>query len=129
MHSTNRTILCLYILAGLLVPILHGHAATDAQTPSRWEKTIREFETWDAKNSFPANAVLFVGSSSIRSWPTQNSFPNLPVINRGFGGSQISDVNQFTIRIVIKYAPCLIVFYAGDNDIAKGKTPQQVLKD
>jgi hypothetical protein len=51
------------------------------------------------------------------------------VINRGFGGSQISDVNQFAKRIVLKYAPRLIVFYAGDNDLAKGKSPEQVLKD
>ncbi len=122
-------VIILFILVGLAGPILQAQTATDPQSPSRWEKDIRAFEAWDAKNSFAADAVLFVGSSSIRMWRTQKSFPNLPVINRGFGGSQISDVNQFAERIVLKYAPRLIVFYAGDNDIAAGRSPEQVLKD
>src|SRR5687768_16467975 len=63
--------------------------------PARFEKEIAAFEQWDRQNSFPRNSVLFVGSSSIRMWPTAESFPNLRVINRGFGGSHISDVNNF----------------------------------
>ena len=51
------------------------------------------------------------------------------MINRGFGGSHTSDVNHFAERIVLKYAPRTIVFYAGDNDIADGKTPEQVAGD
>jgi lysophospholipase L1-like esterase len=62
-------------------------------------------------------------------WPTADSFPDLKVINRGFGGSHISDVNHFAERIVLKYSPRLIVFYAGDNDIESGKSPQQVFDD
>jgi lysophospholipase L1-like esterase len=73
--------------------------------------------------------VLFVGSSSIRMWLTAECFPDLAVINRGFGGSHASDVNHFAGRIVLKYAPRIIVFYAGDNDIADGKTPEQVAAD
>jgi hypothetical protein len=53
----------------------------------------------------------------------------VPVINRGFGGSHISDVNHFAERIVLKYNPRLIVFYAGDNDIASNKPPLQVFQD
>ena len=96
---------------------------------SRWEKDISTFEQWDAKNSFPADPVLFVGSSSIRMWRTRECFPDLPVINRGFGGSQTSDAVDLAHRIVLPYKPKLIVFYEGDNDIASGKTPQQVLPD
>ncbi len=62
-------------------------------------------------------------------WPTAESFSEEPVINRGFGGSHISDVNYFAKRIVLKYSPRLIVFYAGDNDIESGKSPQQVFDD
>jgi lysophospholipase L1-like esterase len=97
--------------------------------PERFEEEIAAFEQWDRQNSFPRDAVLFVGSSSIRMWPTAESFSSLPVINRGFGGSHISDVNHFAERIVLKYAPQLIVFYAGDNDIESGKSPQQVFDD
>lgn len=95
----------------------------------RWEKTIQSFEDWDSKNSFPLDGVLFVGSSSIRLWPTRERFPEFPVINRGFGGSHISNVNYFAHRIVLPYKPRVIVFYAGDNDISGEKTPQRVFDD
>ena len=97
--------------------------------PARFDTEIARFEAWDRMNSCPQNAVLFVGSSSIRLWPTAESFAGLPVINRGFGGSHISDVNHFAERIVLKYEPGTVVFYAGDNDIAAGKSPRQVIDD
>ncbi len=105
----------------------------DSQTAkaenNRWEQTIRTFEDWDSKNSFPLNGVLFVGSSSIRLWATREHFPEFQVINRGFGGCHISDVNYFARRIVLPYKPRVIVFYAGDNDIAGKKTPQRIFDD
>lgn len=108
--------------------------AAESQTPvpdpqAKWEKDIQAFEQWDRKNSFPANAVLFIGSSSIRMWETRQCFPDLPVINRGFGGSQISEITPFVGRIVFPYRPRAIVFYAGDNDIAAGKSPQAIADD
>ena len=96
---------------------------------ARWEKTIQSFEEWDSKNSFPLDGVLFVGSSSIRLWPTRERFGEFPVLNRGFGGSHISNVNYFAHRIVLPYKPRVIVFYAGDNDISGKKTPRQVFDD
>jgi lysophospholipase L1-like esterase len=109
--------------------VARPQADDEAARKSQWEKDIAAFEAWDAKNAWPRDAVLFVGSSSIRMWRTAESFPDLPVINRGFGGSQTADVVEFMDRIVIKYAPRLIVFYAGDNDISAGKSPQQVFRD
>jgi lysophospholipase L1-like esterase len=97
--------------------------------PERFAAEIRAFEEYDRKNSTPADAILFVGSSSIRLWPTAQSFPNLAVVNRGFGGCHTSDVNHFADRIVFKHRPRTIVFYAGDNDIADGKSPVQVFED
>ena len=98
-----------------------------AENPAeKWEEDIRQFEQWDSKNTFPSDAVLFVGSSSIRLWPTRECFEEFAVLNRGFGGSQISDVNYFAGRIVLPYGPRVIVFYAGDNDVAAGKSARQV---
>lgn len=97
--------------------------------PGRFAAEIEAFEAWDLKNVPPPNPVLFVGSSSIRLWPSATYFPDLPVINRGFGGSHISYVNFYLERTVLKYLPRAIVFYAGDNDIAAGKTPEKVLDD
>jgi lysophospholipase L1-like esterase len=78
----------------------------------------------------PQHGVLFVGSSSIRLWTTlAGDFPGVPTINRGFGGSAIADSTYYANRIIVPYHPKLIVFYAGDNDIADGRTPQQVIAD
>jgi lysophospholipase L1-like esterase len=109
--------------------VLNAQDKPSESPAGRWEQTIREFEQWDSKNTFPADAVLFVGSSSIRMWPTRDCFEGLPVINRGFGGSQISEVNYFAERIVLRYEPKVIVFYAGDNDVAAGKNAQRVFDD
>jgi lysophospholipase L1-like esterase len=96
---------------------------------SRWEKDIAEFENKDKVKPPPKNAFLFVGSSSIRLWDLAKSFPGVPTINRGFGGSQLADSVHFAERIVLKYEPRVIVLYAGDNDLAAGKSPEQVHRD
>lgn len=101
-----------------------------ARADAPFEKEIEAFEAADAKQPPPKNAVLFVGSSSIRFWTTlADDFPGASVINRGFGGSQIADSTRYADRIIIPYHPRLIVLYAGDNDIANGKPPQQVADD
>lgn len=97
--------------------------------PERFRETIEMFRRFDRKNSLPGDAVLFVGSSSIVLWNTAKYFPGLPVINRGFGGSHISDVNYFIDTVVFPYQPKLILFYAGDNDVAAGKSVDQVFSD
>jgi len=96
---------------------------------ARWEEHIRKFEKADEKNPPPPGGVLFVGSSSIRMWDLDKWFPKKRATNRGFGGSQISDVNFFAERIVLKYGPRVIVFYAGDNDVARGKSAERVFQD
>ena len=97
--------------------------------PHRWDKQIAAFEKADQETIPPQNGIVFVGSSSIRHWDLKKSFPKLPVINRGFGGSEIADSLFFADRIIIKHQPRIIVFYAGDNDLARGKSKAQVVKD
>lgn len=123
-----RNLFLLFILCCFTTLSVSVHAAQEQQE-NPWEETIRVFEEWDRKNSFPSDATLFVGSSSIRMWPTRECFEELDVINRGFGGSHISDVYYFTERIVLRYEPKLIVFYAGDNDVAAGKSASRVFED
>jgi lysophospholipase L1-like esterase len=107
--------------------------AVQANKPSpseNWQGAIREFEQADLKSPPPKHAILFIGSSTIRLWKSlQQDFPNHPVINRGFGGSQMADSVYFADRIVIPYNPRQIVVYAGSNDIATGKSPEQVASD
>jgi lysophospholipase L1-like esterase len=104
-------------------------AQTDLK-PSRFEQDIRHFENRDKTNPPEKGAILFVGSSSFRGWKTlaEDMVP-LKVINRGFGGSEMTDVLYYFDRIVTPYQPPKIVVYEGDNDIARGKTPEQFLND
>ena len=107
----------------------NARAADDAAKFSKWEKEITAFEAADQKQPPPKGGIVFVGSSSVRLWDVKKAFPNLPVINRGFGGSQIEDSTHFVERIVFPYEPCAVVFYAGDNDIAAGKSAETVAAD
>jgi len=123
-HRVAKLGLAVFAILATTLPL---GAAPPAVSP--WEKEIRAFERQDARQRPPKNAVLFVGSSSIRLWKLAESFPDLKTINRGFGGSQLADSVEFAERIVIPYRPKLIVLYAGDNDLAAGKTPEQVSAD
>ena len=93
----------------------------------RFESEIQAFEQADKTAMPEEGSILFVGSSSIRKWSSlAGDFAPLPVINRGFGGSTIAEVNYYADRIVYKYKPRVIVFYCGENDIAE-KTPVAVV--
>ena len=117
-----------HILVALLMVFLQD--ALVAQNAEVWEEAIQQFEQEDKQNPPPKGAVLFAGSSSIRMWQSlQDDFPGVTTINRGFGGSQMSDLNHFIDRIVLPYEPAMIFVYEGDNDIAAGKSPEEVLKD
>ncbi len=112
-----------------LLLLFAGHAAAAcSQTPQVWRADIDRLTADDSAHPPPRDAVLFVGSSSIRMWTTLAAdFPGVPTINRGFGGSAIADSTYYANRIVTPYHPRVIVMYAGDNDIAEGCTPAQVV--
>lgn len=93
---------------------------------ARWEEEIRAFEAQDQKSPPAPDGVLFVGSSSIRLWKLDEAFPKLGAINRGFGGSEVADSLEYAERIILPYRPRVMVFYAGDNDIANGKGAAEV---
>ncbi|MBP90732.1 MAG: hypothetical protein CMJ64_29145 [Planctomycetaceae bacterium] len=100
-----------------------------AAKENRWEKTIQGFEELDRKAMPPKGGVLFVGSSSIRMWDLNKWLPKLETLNRGFGGSEVSDAVQFADRIILKHEPRAVAVYAGDNDLSRGKSPEQVRDD
>jgi len=110
-------------------PVTRPATSGVAHDPRKWESAIAAFEAKDAQNTPPPNPILFVGCSTIVGWRTADAFPDLPVLNRGFGGSDTSDVVYYFDRVVARYRPKTIVFYSGDNDIAAGKTPEQVADD
>lgn len=113
-----------------MFPVLSATNSPAEVDPKRFEPEIRKFEVVDRRTPPPERPVLFTGSSSIRMWTTlSNDFPKHPVLNRGFGGSHMSDLNYYFDRIVKPYRPSLIVVYEGDNDLAAGKSVDAVYGD
>lgn len=75
-------------------------------------------------------SIVFTGSSSIRMWKNlQEEFPNVPIINTGFGGSQASDLLTHLEALVLRYEPIAVFIYEGDNDVNAGKSPNVIMKD
>lgn len=99
------------------------------RSPARWEAMMQKFEAANAASPPKTGGVVFNGSSSIAKWDLEKNFAGLGYINRGFGGSETSDAVHFAKRVLLPLKPKVIVFYEGDNDIAKGKPPEQVAAD
>ncbi|MBA3342031.1 MAG: hypothetical protein H0T48_09365 [Gemmatimonadaceae bacterium] len=105
-------------------------AAVAARSPAVFAGDIAAFEAADRLAPPRPGGVLFVGSSTIRLWPAlEADYPGVAVLQRGFGGSELSDVIHYAPRIVLPYKPRLIVLYAGDNDLNAGKSPEGVFRD
>ena len=120
------------LVTGFLITFLFAIAVPSLaqNTHAQWKDEIAALLAGDADRPPPQNGVVFVGSSSIHMWTSlATDFPGAPVVNRGFGGSEISDSTFYADRIVVPLHPRLIVFYAGDNDIYAGHSPDQVVTD
>ena len=91
---------------------------------------INEFKKLDKENFPGKGKILFIGSSSIRFWNSLNEdMKPLEVLNRGFGGAQISHVIHHFEDIVKPYNPKAIVFFCGTNDLTALKTPEETVHD
>lgn len=134
-HLIRRTIAGLVVLSVCLAGAgdrKYSFVSTVLAQTQDWEPSIRKFEEQDKVNPPKLGSIVFAGSSSIALWETlAEEMKPLDVINRGFGGSQYSDLNQYAKRIVIAYRPRAVVIYEGDNDLApeSPKTPESVAKD
>lgn len=105
-------------------------AQTAVSEPIAWTSDIEKYEAADRVKPPLRNSIVFVGSSSITLWESlDKDFRLLPVLNRGTGGSTLSDNVQSVYRLVIPYKPPIVVLYAGENDLAQGHTPADVLHD
>jgi lysophospholipase L1-like esterase len=91
--------------------------------PGPFYNEIQQFKKQDSVSFPPKNAILLVGSSSFRKWQdVQSYFPNHTIINRGFGGSVLTDVILYANDIIIPYEPKQVLVYCGDNDLASSDT-------
>jgi len=107
-----------------VLPWVPGRAADDP-----WEKEVAAVEARLRGEAAVPGGVVFAGSSSVRLWDLAGSFPDLRPLNAGFGGSRIADSDRFAPRLIHPWNPRTVVLYAGDNDLAGGLTPDEVVRD
>ena len=113
----------------LFLGILTVTAQTITAIP--FQEEIDVFIKKDSIQMPAANSILFVGSSSFNYWKDiSNYFPGYAIINRGFGGSSLTDIIHFNQETILKYKPKQIYIYCGENDIAASDTitPQIVFE-
>jgi lysophospholipase L1-like esterase len=123
-------LLCVLLCSGRSLLAQTPPQPAVAVQPPFWNEIV-EFKRKDSIQHPPANAILFVGSSSFRKWTNvQTDFPGYTIINRGFGGSTFEDVIRYAKDIIYPYHPKQVVIYCGDNDLATGKkmTGKKVFK-
>ena len=96
---------------------------------ARWRESLESFAASDRAKAPQPGGIVFVGSSSIRLWSDlEREFGGEGIVKRGFGGSRLSDCARYVAQLVLPYKPRLVVVYAGDNDLAEGATPADVLE-
>ncbi|WP_162343846.1 SGNH/GDSL hydrolase family protein [Cyclobacterium salsum] len=99
-----------------------------AQDPERFSAQVRQITQDYPPQNFQAS-VVFTGSSTIRMWKSlQEDFPGEKIVNSGFGGSQASDLLHYLDELVLDYAPEKVFIYEGDNDLAAGKTIEEIIE-
>lgn len=131
----GRTLVMIGAAAGFVVVAFFGflvYVLLASGQASYWEGDIAAFERRDVSNPPPADAVLFVGADDVRLWETLAAdMAPIPIIQRGFGGAQISHVAHYAARIIVPYRPRAIVLIAGEADLSdvRGRRPEDVLDD
>ena len=118
-----------FFLTLLMPALLSAAMAAPDPNPARFANEINAFDSADAKSVPEKGGIVFTGSSSIRMLKLAKVFPDLKALNRGFGGSHISEVNHYLDRCVLRYEPSTVVFYCGGNDLWDKKSPEQVEED
>jgi lysophospholipase L1-like esterase len=128
MKVMSRPLVTLLFVFGIQIALPAQQRASDPD-PERFAKSIEAFVKQDQDNGIKKGGIVFVGSSSIRRLDIPAVFPGLDALNRGFGGSHISDVNHYIEETVLQYEPSLVFLYCGGNDLWNRKPALQVLED
>jgi len=96
----------------------------------QWDAEIAKLEAKNTTRPDLIGGVVFTGSSSIKNWKTlTKDFNGIPVINMGFGGSELADAVYYIDRLALQYKPRVVVVYSGENDINAGVPVRRVLED
>ena len=100
------------------------------QDPLRFKEEINLMLSGEEGMGSDTDLIVFTGSSSIRMWESlSDDFSEATLLNRGFGGSQMSDLLYYKKELILQYRPARIFIYEGDNDIWEGKSTDEILSD
>lgn len=107
----------------LLILLISLSLCTVNVAAQNFFEDIQAFKRQDSIHSPQSHGILFIGSSSFTKWTdVQDYFPGYTIINRGFGGSSLTDVIRYAGDIIFPYSPKQIVIYCGENDLASSDT-------
>lgn len=128
MMNARTVFLCIFVVgSGLLRADETAHARPN---PARFAKDIAKFDLEEQSASPPSReGIVFTGSSSVRFWKVTEAFPDLPVLNRGFGGSVANDLVVYAENVALRYRPKVLVVYTGSNDLHAKLTPEEAFAD
>lgn len=121
------------LLLALLLSLSSFQISAQSQAPEeilKWENEIAVFDSLNLVEASDAGTLLVTGSSSVRMWDSIHmDLAPYQVMQRGYGGSKLTDVNYYAHRIIKPHPfKAIVVFVA--NDIAGGeedRTPPEVL--
>ena len=116
-----------FFIAIAVLVFSESHAQKEKQP---FYDEIQAFKKQDSINPPPKGVILFVGSSSFQKWTNlQEMFRGYKVLNRGFGGSSLPDVQRYTEDIIFPYEPKQVVIYCGENDIASDTVDSKMVAE
>ena len=129
MKLSRRTavVVTAVLVASAVATVRCPALAVQEAPPTRFQAAIDAFLEKDKISPPPREAILFIGSSIFRQWENlADQMSPLPVFNRAFGGSRTGDILYYMDRVVLPYAPKIIVYYCGSNDVNAGETARAI---
>lgn len=117
-------------LVSTLLPPVAVSPARQQAAEKRWGETIAKMEQANQTEPHPDDAILFLGSSSIRMWAdiATDLAPHHP-IQRGYGGARYSDLAVFAERLIRPHRYAAAVIFVGNDVTGNAKdTPLDELE-
>jgi hypothetical protein len=127
--SARFLLLPLLLAASAWLPLRADETAHARPNPQRFAAEIAKFDKEEREHPPARGGIVFTGSSSVHFWKVNEAFPDLPVLNRGFGGSVANDLIVYADRVALRYQPKVLVVYTGSNDLHAKLTPQEAFSD
>lgn len=83
--------------------------------------------TYTNTTSSDQTLAVFTGSSSVRLWASlSEDFPELTILNTGFGGSTYAELFHYRHELIGQYTPDMVIIYEGDNDVTGSDTVDEI---